>query len=123
MSYKNYQYIDLSYLEEMGDHDPKFILEIARIFIDQIPKELVKLKTAIESNNQKETYLIAHKIKSSIKHIGIHSIFKAIETIESEAKQKEDLQHLLLEFETVSNTCYAAIGELEIEAKKITTLI
>ena len=63
--------IDLSYFDELtqGDLDFKYLL--IDNFLEDVPKEIIKLKGHFASRQVSEYYNVAHKLKSSLTYVGL----------------------------------------------------
>ena len=117
MAYKNYTHIDLTYLYDMSDNDNQFVIEIMKIFIEQVPGELDKLAVAIEGQEWSSVHSIVHKLKSSVNHVGIKSIVPIIQQIESSTHDLVNLDTIQSKYLQIKTVCYAAIEELKSESK------
>lgn len=115
MAYKNYKFIDLTYLYDMSDGDDQFIVEIIRIFTSQIPDELDKLNFAIERQEWSAVHHIVHKMKSSVNHVGVKSIIPVIQQIETCTQNLENLNSIKSLYLEIKTACLAAIEELDME--------
>jgi CheY-like chemotaxis protein len=102
---RSFKYINLSYLESIGQGDSKFQNELLTIFKDQIPKLNQQLNEALESKNYNDLSAIAHKAKSSVAMLGIDVLKDKMETLEVNAKSEIDIENypeLVNDFETIS---------------------
>lgn len=117
MAYKNYTHIDLTYLYDMSDNDNQFIIEIMKIFIEQVPGELEKLAIAIDGQEWSSVHSIVHKLKSSVNHVGIKSIIPIIQQIESNTHDLVNLDTIQSKYLQIKTVCFAAIEELKTETE------
>lgn len=62
--------LDLTYLNEIGNNDRNFVLEILRMFMQQTSQDLEKLESIATQNDMQNLYSAVHKIKSSIMMLG-----------------------------------------------------
>jgi len=60
------QYYKLYRVKELADNDMDFIQAIAEAFIEEVPEDAERLKTAVETSDYHETYQAAHKMKPTI---------------------------------------------------------
>lgn len=79
-------YYNLSELKSLVFDDMDFLKQIVDVFINQMPVDCAELKNATIHQQWKEVSLKAHKIKSSVKTIGIHDIYDDILQIESNSQ-------------------------------------
>ncbi len=81
---------DLSFLKQTFDNDNEIIQSILQIFIEDTPKDYIKLKSAISKQNSEITREIAHKLKSSFKTIGLKNEADILEQIERASKENTE---------------------------------
>ncbi len=62
---------DLSYLQELSDHNKEFEAEMIELFIQQAPSEFEIMAKAIREANHTMISEVAHKLKSSYSMLGI----------------------------------------------------
>ena len=60
------QYYKLDRVREMADNDEDFVAAIAAAFIEEVPADAERLKTAVPGKDYKEAYQAAHKMKPTI---------------------------------------------------------
>lgn len=99
--------------------DSELIFELLRIFANEAPATLEKLKAAVESNDAATIRLIAHTLKGSVGNFGAADAVKAALHLETMA-QKEDLQHVPEGFRNLEEKIHRvleAIAILQSEVK------
>jgi len=113
-SFKNF---DLSYIESIGDGDFKFQNELIQIFKDQIPILIKQMTESLENKNYSELGAIAHKAKSSVAMFGISELTQDMETLENDAKNKNNIDNfsgLIQNFIDISNKVLEEMKDLKI---------
>lgn len=85
---------DLSVLDRMVNGDKEFMRQMIQMFLDKVPADAERLKQSKEAKDWDNVGQIAHKIKSSIKMMGIHSLLERIVVIEKDAKSNDNLDQL-----------------------------
>ncbi|WP_178984640.1 Hpt domain-containing protein [Winogradskyella helgolandensis] len=60
------QYYQLHRVREMAEDDEDFVLAIAAAFIEEVPEDAERLRTAVPAKDYKEVYQAAHKMKPTI---------------------------------------------------------
>ena len=60
------EYYKLDRVREMADNDEDFVLALAAAFIEEVPEDAERLRTAVPANDYKETYQAAHKMKPTV---------------------------------------------------------
>ncbi len=63
--------IDLSYFDELTQGDVEFKYMLIDNFLEDVPKELVKLQNCFSNRQIPEYYNVAHKLKSSFTYVGL----------------------------------------------------
>ncbi len=81
--------INLSYLNEISDGDTDFISSILVTFLEETPKDIANITTAIEEQNIDQVGKLAHKNKSTLHLLGLASLKDLAFKIEQGAKQKQ----------------------------------
>jgi PAS domain S-box-containing protein len=73
---------DLSMIEKMSYGDKEFIKKIIGIFISQSIENSNLILRSLEENNYDTISAIAHKLKPSIEHMGISSLYETVRKVE-----------------------------------------
>ncbi len=110
-----FKYVNLSYLESIGEDDSEFQNELIKIFKEQIPVLVQQLTENLENKNYTELGAIAHKAKSSVAMLGITELKNDMETLEINTKNKkniEDYPKLVQRFIDISNEVLLEIKDL-----------
>lgn len=79
---------DLSILSEMVNGDVEFMQELINTFIDIAPIDAQELQEYSDAENWEETSKKAHKLKSSIRTLGVVSLMDLILKIEVDARNQ-----------------------------------
>lgn len=79
-----------AFRDMLGD-DQSEILVMVNMFIDLIPQSLNEMMEASNQQNWVETGNIAHKIKSSLKMMGMDDLSEKAHEIERKGKNNEDI--------------------------------
>ena len=82
---------DMNSLNEVSRGNKEFIVTLARIFLNTIPKNCKEMAEAAECKNWDRVSNLAHKLKPTIDTMNIKSIKQEIRAIEINAKNKADL--------------------------------
>lgn len=85
---------DLSMIIEVSGGDEEFVKKMVALFIETVPTNLKDLNTYVEASNWEMVSKMAHKLKSTIDSMGIHSLNQDIRTVEHTAKKKEALENI-----------------------------
>jgi CheY-like chemotaxis protein len=71
---------NLAFLEDYYDHEPGFINNILKLYVQDTPEMLQEMTACISNNDWKQFKALAHKIKTNIMMMGIEPVdefFKA----------------------------------------------
>ncbi len=60
------KYYQLHRVREMAEGDEDFVAALAAAFIEEVPEDAARLKTAVPNKDYKEVYQAAHKMKPTI---------------------------------------------------------
>jgi HPt (histidine-containing phosphotransfer) domain-containing protein len=71
---KQFELIDLSYLNSIADGNQDIVNELVEIFIDQLPEFTDGLNDAFSKSHWAEVAALAHKAKSSMISMGMNEI-------------------------------------------------
>ena len=85
-----FTYADLTYLESVSMGDTELIGEMIRIFIDQLPEFTDGLKEHLNTVEYTALGALAHKAKSSVAAMGMHSLAADLKTLEMSATAGKD---------------------------------
>jgi len=89
--------VDLREVLERVQHDRELLLELFEIFLDDCPKKIALLKTAVQKANVQQIKDIAHSLKGASGNIAakkINATFIIIEQLAKENKM-EDVKNLI----------------------------
>ena len=65
-------FYDIEVLKRSTGNDPAFLKHMVQLFIEQAPLQFQELKSAVESGDHDSVGKTAHKMKSSLRSMGIH---------------------------------------------------
>ena len=95
---------DLDPLTKLSNGNQDFVHKMIHLFIDTVPTSIGQMKAAFEAGNYSDLSSIAHRIKPSVRHMGIDLIsedVKSIEVLAIEDPQSAQLPLLLNKVEQV----------------------
>lgn len=78
--------VDLTFLNEISDGDQEFITDVLQTFLEEMPKDMTQLRSAITTENIVEIGKVAHKTKSTLQTLGLHDLKEMAFEIERSAK-------------------------------------
>ena len=80
-----------------------------QMYLEQIPSINGLIKNAITNKDWEEVYQQAHKLKSSVKVLGISRMSELITLIEEYAKSREHTELIGAFFEAFKNECIPVV--------------
>lgn len=106
---------DLSILKEMVYGDTEFMKELIDTFVEYAPQDALEMTEFSKSGNWDDTSKKAHKLKSSIRTIGVTSLSDLILTIETDAKNEVNLDDISNKISEFNSTLEDVIESLQNE--------
>lgn len=85
---------DLSQLNELSGGNQDFVNKMAGMFVDMVPEILDRINTGLATDNLEDMGAAAHKIKPSIDMMGIVSLKEKIRALESNGKNRTNLDEI-----------------------------
>ena len=80
--------INLDYLNELSGNDAEFVIDILSTFLEENPKDVEELRTAIQEKDIKEVGKLSHKMKSSLQMLGAEEVRSLALQIEQNIKKE-----------------------------------
>jgi CheY-like chemotaxis protein len=110
--------INLDYLNGISKGRKEFVIEMARLFILQFPKELVAAETALRQNDFSGLNKAVHSMKSTVGFVGMHpggvQLISELERKSTEIlSPSTSIQTLSMLFNQVKKIGYKAISEMK----------
>ena len=106
---------DLSILSEMVYGDTDFMKELVDTFIEFAPIDSAEMQEFAKNKDWEETSKKAHKLKSSIRTIGVTSLSDVIRKIELNAKNCQKLEEIPQQIEEFSIVLKTVLDSLATE--------
>jgi len=108
--------IDLTYLKDRTKANPKLMMDMIKLYLDQTPALISTMKKSLHEKDWNALHTAVHKIIPSFYIIGIHKDFenmgKKVQEYAGTQKHLEELPDLVLQLE---NICSRACKELKEE--------
>ncbi|MBP7809196.1 MAG: response regulator [Bacteroidia bacterium] len=112
--------VDLQYLYHRTKSDPKLMMEMISLYLEQTPSLITAMKKGLEEKDWNTLYAAAHKMIPSFSIMGISSDFenkaKKVQEYASSQKETHVIPDLILELEAI---CLQACEELTEEFNTI----
>jgi len=106
---------DLTMIRSVSGGDTAFIKKMILLFIETVPQNVQELVLAMNQENWEQVSKMAHKLKSTIDSMGIRTLHDQIRTVEMNAKNREQLDHLPIIVRQVESVVSVCIQQLRRE--------
>ena len=118
---ENLKFVDLSYLSRKTKSDPKLMMEMISLYLDQTPSLIAAMKQGLYDKDYSALQSAVHKMVPSFSIMGISKDFENIakkvqEDVDNIQRHRHGMPDLVLQLEKV---CIEACKELEEEFKVI----
>jgi PAS domain S-box-containing protein len=112
--------IDLTFLNKRTKSDPKLMMEMISLYLEQTPPLISAMKKSFLEKDWLTLYSAVHKMIPSFSIMGIHADFekkaRVLQEFAGSQDQSEEISTLVLQ---LGNVCTQACAELEHEYNKI----
>ncbi len=88
--------IDLAYLKNVSNNDPKFIDDMLSAFVESLPISIKEITSNMKSRNWVGLTQAVHKLKPSFTLIGMHAAREKAMALEQLAKQQEETDAIIV---------------------------
>ena len=114
------KYINLDYLNHRTKSNPKLMIEMIDLYLQQTPPLINTIKQSLIDKDWDLLHAAIHKIIPSFSIVGIHSDFenmtKKIQEFVVIQQQNDEMEEMILQLE---NVCTQACKELELELQTL----
>lgn len=103
---------DLSYLREIAMGDEEIIIDTTKAFLENTPAALDRISEFYDDEQWDKLYKEAHRIKPSLKYLGMSRASELVLEIEKQAKSRKISDDLERDIEEFVSICSKALDEL-----------
>lgn len=114
-----YQFINLDYLELMSDGDDSMKKVLLEMLIEELPEEIVKMRSLEQVSNWSELSSVSHKMKSTLSYVGNETMTDANKTIEQNTKDADGLSEVPRLMKSLETNLERVMTELKIELTRL----
>ncbi|MBP7821842.1 MAG: hypothetical protein KA010_02885 [Saprospiraceae bacterium] len=118
MADSRYQFINLTYLDDMCDGDTDMKITLIEMLLEELETDIKQLKTFAQNGSWKETAALSHRLKTTISYTGNAILSTLILNIENSSKQGINLSNIpeliLLMEDTIKGVLPELKNELQI---------
>jgi HPt (histidine-containing phosphotransfer) domain-containing protein len=104
---------NLAKVYAISDNGDEFVLQIATLFISEVPTDLVQIKEGINEKNYKQAYSFSHKIKPTLDLLGMSVAFEEILCIEDWTKKEGKRKEIIETFKNLEGRIEKAVKEIK----------
>ncbi len=110
--------INLDNLRVLARNNEAFVQEILGVYLENTPKDLVNMRSAVEERDWHLVRYFAHKLKSSSFTIGFIEGHRRFQEIEHRIKSADDIDGVSALFYEAVDACDRCITEVKQELAK-----
>ena len=103
---------NLSKVYALSDNDTEFVHQILKLFVTEIPEDLLQFKEGIKKKDHKHAYSYAHKIKPTLDLMGLNVAFEEILQVEAWAKSGGKKKEIIETFRSIKKQVGDAVKEI-----------
>jgi len=119
VSNNTYQFINLDYLELMSDGDDSMKKVLLEMLIEELPDEIVKMRSLQQASNWAELSSVSHKMKSTLSYVGNETMTEANKTIEKNTKEDTGIEDVASLMDSLETNLDRVMTELKIELTRL----
>ncbi|MEX0813114.1 MAG: Hpt domain-containing protein [Chitinophagales bacterium] len=109
--------LNLNFLKEMSGGDSQFVIEILEIFISDAPLTLKSINSELAHSDIESVKISVHKLKSSIKVLGVDALAELAQQLENEAGKGKVSKDFKLKITKLEKCIEALVKECSIQIK------
>jgi HPt (histidine-containing phosphotransfer) domain-containing protein len=114
-----YEYIDMSYLEELALGSNEFKAEMIESFLKSTPESITQMKEAISAANWKTVGRVAHKLKTSFSFVGMENMVQLSKEIQDASLEAQNIEEIPRMVEELADCYLKSEVELEKELEEL----
>ena len=104
---------NLAKVYEISENDTVFVIDVLKLFVDEVPSDLLQIKEAINEKNHQEAYSFAHKIKPSLDLLGMTIAYEENLCIENWTREKGKKKEIKDTYKSLENHIEKAVKEIK----------
>jgi HPt (histidine-containing phosphotransfer) domain-containing protein len=106
------EHYKLNRVREMADNDEDFVAALAAAFIEEVPEDAERLRTAVPDHDYYETYQAAHKMKPTIDLFELGTL-DALIVIQDWGKHEDTDKNVSTELQLLLTSVDNAVNEIK----------
>ena len=104
---------NLAKVYEISENDTEFVVEILKLFVQDVPADLLQMKEAINEKMHQEAYSFAHKIKPSLDLLGMTIAYEENLCIENWTRENGKKKEIIDTYKTLESHIEKAVKEIK----------
>jgi hypothetical protein len=104
---------NLAKVYAISENDDDFVLQIATLFVSEIPSDLMQVKEGINLKDYKLAYSHAHKIKPTLDLLGMSVAFEEILCIEDWTRKEGKRSEIKETYKDLESRIEKAVKEIK----------
>lgn len=96
----------------LSENDTEFVLQIANLFVNEMPQDLAEIRKGIDEKEYHQAYSFAHKIKPTLDLLGMTVAFNEVLIIEEWTRNKGKRKEIKETFKSIEQKIEKAIKEI-----------
>lgn len=103
---------NLAKVYAISENDSDFVFDIVKLFVTEIPDDLLEMKDAINEKDYRLTYSFAHKIKPTLDLLGMTVAHEEIVCIENWTKTQGKRKEVKDTYKSIESRIEKAVKEI-----------
>ncbi|AIN73713.1 histidine kinase [Flavobacterium psychrophilum] len=104
---------NLAKVYAISDDDKDFVLQIVKLFVEEVPLDVKQIKEGINAKDYAHAYGYAHKINPTLSLLGMEAAHDEILQIEQWAKNKGKKKEIKEIYKSMSGRIDLALSEIK----------
>lgn len=104
---------NLAKVYEISEDDTDFVVEVLKLFVREVPSDLLQMKAAINDKNHPAAYSFAHKIKPSLDLLGMTIAYEENICIENWTRENGKKKEIKDTYKSLEHHIEKAVKEIK----------
>lgn len=104
---------NLAKVHAFSENDSDFVLDILRIFVKELPSDMLQLKAAISAKNYDAVYFLSCKVTKALDFLGMTIAFEENKCIENWTKELGKKKEIIDTFKSLEERVQKAVKEIK----------
>ena len=104
---------NLAKVHAISENDTDFVREVLKLFVLEVPSDLLQMKEAIKEKKHEQAYSFAHKIKPSLDLLGMTIAYEENICIENWTREKGKKKEIKDTYKSLEHHIEKAVKEIK----------